>query len=202
MQQNKSNKKSRNNNSDQDDRSKRQQEQRGVFIDRRAKKKIALAALVLLAIILMFASLQPFFLPLSNTQKYSELGLLGSDCTVGKYPTSIIQNETFTLCGYLVNQMGTAQYYQVLVKLGNQSTVVSNSTYPNAIPANAPVIAQYYSTLSNNQTYLFPMNLAISQIGRNEQVIFELWSYKISSSGNGSFVYTGIWDRIWLSVAP
>jgi uncharacterized membrane protein len=170
--------------------------QKGIFLDRNAKRKIALATLVLLTIILVFAALQPIYLPFSNTQKYSELGILGPNQTISGYPTSVLQNQSFTLYGYLVNQKGTAQYYNILVKIGNQSTQISNST-----SANAPVIAQYYSSLNNNQTYVFPMNLSINQSGTNERLIFELWSYKISSSG-GSFVYTGVWDQIWLNVVP
>jgi uncharacterized membrane protein len=172
--------------------------EKGVYLDRSAKRKIALATLILLTIILVFAALQPVFFSISYTQKYSELGILGPNLTVGNYPTSILQNQSFTLYGYLVNQKGTAQYYNVLVKIGNQSTQISNSTY-----SNAPVIAQYYSTLDNNQTYIFPMNLSIGQTGANERLIFELWSYKTSSSGGaGIFVYTGVWDQIWLSVSP
>jgi uncharacterized membrane protein len=174
-----------------------QQYQKGIYLNKGTKRKIALATLVFLAIILVFAALEPVFFPFSNTQKYSELGILGPNLTLGDYPTSVVQNQPFKLYGYLVNLKGTAQYYDVLVKLGNQSTLVSNST-----SANAPIISQYYFVLSNNQTYTFPMNLSISQTGTNERLIFELWSYKISNLGNASFVYTGAWDQIWLSVSP
>jgi uncharacterized membrane protein len=178
----------------QDSENKSSTTQKGIFLDKSAKRKIALGTLVFLTIVLVFASLQPIVFPLSNTQKSSELGILGPNRTIGNYPTSLLQNQSFTLYGYLVNQEGTAQYYNILVKLGNQSTQISNSTY-----ADAPVIAQYYSSLNNNQTYIFPMNLSVNQIGTNERLIFELWTFHISSSG-GFFVYSGVWDQIWLNV--
>jgi uncharacterized membrane protein len=171
------------------------QSSKGIFLDKSAKRRIALGTLVFLTIVLVFASLQPIVLPLSHTQKYSELGILGPTLTLGNYPTRVLQNHSFTLYGYLVNQEGVAKYYNVLVKLGNQSTQISNST-----SADAPVIAQYYSALSNSQNpYVFPMNLSINQAGTNERLIFELWSYKVSKSGD-NFTYTGDWDQIWLNV--
>jgi uncharacterized membrane protein len=168
--------------------------QKGVYLDRSAKRRIALGILIFLSILLVFAALQPIFFPLSNNQKYSELGLLGPDLKIGGYPTNVFVNQQFTLYGYLVNQEGAAQYYNILVKLGNQSTQISNTTY-----ATAPVISQYYASLNNNQSTIVPMTLSITQTGTNERLIFELWTYHVSGSG-GSFVYSGVWDRISLNV--
>jgi uncharacterized membrane protein len=168
--------------------------QKGIFLDRRARRKIALATLAFLTIILVFAAMQPIFSPFSTNPKYSELGILGTNMTVGSYPRNVLQNQAFTLYGYLVNQEGSVRYYNVLVKLGNQSTQISNST-----SSSAPLIAQYYYSLDNNRTYIFPMDLSISQTGNNQRLIFELWSYHRSSSG-WAFSYTGVWDQIWLNV--
>jgi uncharacterized membrane protein len=167
--------------------------QKGIFLDRSAKKKILLATLVLLTIILVFAALQPIVFLFTNTQANSQLGILGPNKTISGYPTNIVANQSFLLYGYLVNQEGNARYYNILVKLGNQDTPVSNTTY-----ANAPVITEYYHALDNNQTYVFPMNLTISQTGIQERLIFELWIYEPSSS---SWSYTGVFDQLWLNVA-
>jgi hypothetical protein len=82
--------------------------------------------------------------------------------------------------------------YQLLVKIGNQATTVTNTTF-----ANAPVIATYWRILRNSETWLFPMNLSVNRSGTNTRIIFELWSYNVPNSG---FEYTGLWNQILLNV--
>lgn len=166
-----------------------------MYFNRKSRRNVGLAILVFMTIVLLFAALEPVFYPLSNGQRYSDLGVLGESHTVGNYPTSVAANQPFTLYGYISNSEGTVQHYNVLVKLGNQSTIVSNST-----SAAAPVIASYYAVLDENQSTTFPMQLSLGQSGLHERLIFELWSYHHSSSSGWASVYTGDWDQIWLNV--
>ena len=79
-----------------------------------------------------------------------------------------------------------------MVKLGNETTEVSNTTF-----ANASLLATYWRVLAKGETWLFPMNLTIANVGTNIRLIFELWSYNPSVS---SFVYKGLWNQVWLNV--
>src|SRR5713101_9046879 len=93
-------------------------------------------ALVLVTILAVFVAVQPL-IP-SYAEPFSELGILGRTKTLGGYPTNLISGQGFILYGYVGNHEGVVTYYKVIVKLGNQDTVVSNSTY-----ANVPTLSAY-----------------------------------------------------------
>jgi len=153
-------------------------------------KETASIALVLVTVLAVFAAVQPI-LP-TNNQPFSELGILGPTRTIGGYPTSVVAGSPFLLYGYIGNHEGVSSFYQLLVKAGNQTTQISNSTY-----AQAPVIFTYSHVLANNQSTTFPLNLMLSSQGTNVRLIFELWSYNVTSS---SYAYTGLWNQLFLSV--
>jgi len=166
----------------------------GFSLNRGGRRKVAVAALLVLALVLSVSALQPIYSPFPNTQGNSQLGLLGPNRIASGYPTNVTQSKPFLLYGYLGNQFGTAELYHLVIKLGNQTTLVNAS-----IPAEAPVVSQYYFVLDRNQTSVFPMELSLSRPGIQEKLIFELWSYQHSDLGPG-FVYTGVFDQIILNV--
>src|SRR5260370_36175115 len=153
-------------------------------------KRIATVILASLTIIIVVAALVPF-LPVRD-QKYSELGILGPNQTASDYPTNVPANQSFLLYGFVENHQGNVQDYELQVKLGNQSTRVTNSTY-----ATAPILATYWHILRENETWTFPMNLSVNRAGNETRIIFELWSYNVPTS---DFQYTGLWHQIWLNV--
>ena len=155
-----------------------------------ANKETASVVLVLVTILAVFAVVQPL-IP-SNSQKFSELGVLGPNQTISGYPTSVTVGQQISLYGYVGNHLDEPSYYQVLVKLGNQSTQISNST-----SASAPELSTYYHVLANNQSWIFPINLTMSKNGINQRIIFELWAYNDTTS---SFTYTGLWNQLWINV--
>jgi uncharacterized membrane protein len=148
------------------------------------------AALALVTVIAVFAAVQPL-IPASG-QQFSELGILGPNQTVGGYPTSVVAGRPFLLYGYIGNHEGVSSYYQFLVKVGNQTTQVSNSTY-----AVAPLIFTYSRVLANNQSTTFPLNLTLSSQGTDVRLIFELWSFDVATS---NYTYTGLWNQLFLNV--
>jgi len=148
---------------------------------------IILASITILIVVTSLAPLIPVRQP-----RYSELGILGSDQTAKGYPTTVAANQSFLLYGFVENHEGNVENYHLLVKLGNQSTVVSNATY-----ADAPVLATFWRIVRESETWTFPMNLTLNQAGNNTRIIFELWSYGVPASG---FEYTGLWNQIWLNV--
>ena len=153
-------------------------------------KETAGLALALVTVLAVFAAIQPI-LP-ANSEPFSELGVLGPNKTIGGYPTSVVAGHSFLLYGYIGNHEGASGYYQFLVKVGNQTTQISNSTY-----AQAPVIFTYSHVLENNQSTTFPMTLTLANQGINVRLIFELWSYSVATSG---YVYTGLWNQLLLNV--
>jgi uncharacterized membrane protein len=157
------------------------------LIDEQAK-----AAVVGVIVIIAAVNASSFFLANRVTEPFSELGVLGPTQKISGYPTTLTVGQEFLLYGYVGNQEGTLNYYQVLVKLGNQGTTISNSTY-----ASAPQLSSYGLVLANNQSSIFPVRLFIDNPGLNQRVIFELWMFNDTSS---KFAYTGLYNQIWVNV--
>jgi len=153
-------------------------------------KETGVLALAVITILAVLAAIYPI-LP-SNGEAFSELGILGPGQKIGGYPTSVAVGQTFTLYVYVGNHEGGAEYYQVLVKEGNQATVVSNST-----SANLPPVLTNSLVLGDNSSSVFPVTIFMSTAGLNQRLIFELWMLNSTSSGFG---YTGLWNDIWLNV--
>jgi len=153
-------------------------------------RETASVALVLVTVLAVFAAIQPL-LP-ANTEPFSEIGVLGPTQAIGGYPTSVLAGTPIMLYGYIGNHEGVSGYYEFLVKAGNETTQISNSTY-----ARAPVIFTYSHVLDNNQSTTFPLTLTLSNAGTNVRLIFELWSYNVTSA---SYYYAGLWNQLLLNV--
>jgi uncharacterized membrane protein len=153
-------------------------------------KEVAAVLLILLAIVGIFVALQPL-LP-STAEKFSELGVLGPNQTIANYPTILKTGQSFQLYGYVGNHEGQVEYYKLLIKLGNQGTLVTNAT-----SASAPVVLTNSHVLEDNQSWTFPINMALNKTGTNLKLIFELWTYNETVS---NFTYTGLWDQLYVNV--
>ena len=63
---------------------------------------------------------------------------------LGDYPSAIVASQSVTLYGYVGNQMGIPMYYDVMVKLGDNTTTidpVSRSRLFNNSAALYPIMA-------------------------------------------------------------
>ena len=121
------------------------------------------------------------------------MGVLGPGQKIAGYPTSVAVGQQFTLYVYVGDHEGLAAYYQVLVKEGNQATVISNST-----SANLPPVLTNSLVLQDNSSTIFPVNLSMTTAGLDQRIIFELWMFNSTSS---TFAYTGLWNQLWLNVS-
>jgi uncharacterized membrane protein len=148
---------------------------------------LALAVVTMLAVLAAISPILP-----ANGENFSELGVLGPSQTISGYPTTVTTGQQFTLYVYVGNHQGEPEYYQVLVKEGNQATVVSNST-----SADLPPVLTSPLVLGDNSSTIFPVNLAMNTAGLNQRLIFELWMF---NSTTASFGYTGLWNQLWINV--
>jgi len=146
---------------------------------------IALAVTVLLA----FISVSGLLIPRSQGEQFSELGILGPNMQLGDYPSQVVASDTIHLYGYVGNQMGQPMYYTVMVKLGDNNTAVN--------PADIAPIQQYSQVIANNQTWTFPVNLKLTEVGDNQRLLFELWTYNQTINTKQ---YHERWGQIWLNV--
>ena len=148
---------------------------------------LALAVVTMLAVL---AAVYPI-LP-ANSEPFSELGVLGPGQQIGGYPSTVTVGQGFSLYVYVGDHEGAVEYYQVLVKEGNQGTTISNST-----SANLPPVLTDSLVLRDNSSTTFPVSLSMSTAGLNQRLIFELWMFNTTTN---SFGYTGLWGQLWINV--
>ncbi len=149
-----------------------------------------LCAIVLcILVVVAFISISGLILPKNQGEQYSELGVLGPNMMLGDYPSQMVASETIHLYGYVGNQMGQPMYYTVMVKLGNNDTVVN--------PASITPIKEFSQVVPSNQTWTFPVDVTLTKAGDNQRLIFELWIYNQTLNQNQ---YQDRWGQIWLNV--
>jgi uncharacterized membrane protein len=153
-------------------------------------KEVKIAAYAFVTGLAVFALLQPVFF--TSETGYSEIAVLGPDKNLSGYQSLLHVSEPFKLYGYIENHEGFAVYYDYVVKLGNQSTTVSDTT-----PSDAQIISQNYQVVLNDQNYTFEMILTLNKTGLNQRLIFELWMF---STKEMQFVYSGLWAELWVNV--
>ncbi|MDG6933515.1 MAG: DUF1616 domain-containing protein [Nitrososphaerota archaeon] len=149
---------------------------------------------VLLAVILLLGLIgaAQYYYSHTTSEPFPELGILGPNQKIGDYPTNVLAGQNFTLYLYVGNHEGHVEYFNVLVKLGNNDSVVNGTN-----GMNAPVLATYRIILENNQTYLEPITLSLPNPGQNIRMVFELWTYNTSTN---TFTYDYIYNQLWVNV--
>ena len=149
-----------------------------------------LCAIVLgITIIMAFFSVSLIVLPRNQGEQFSELGVLGPNMKLGDYPHQVVASDNVSLYCYVGNQMGSPMYYTVMLKLGNNDTIVN--------PAPISPIQQFSQILPNNQTWTFPVSVTLSQPGLNQRIIFELYLYNQTLNQDQ---YQEIWGQVWFNV--
>jgi uncharacterized membrane protein len=148
-----------------------------------------ISALILGAIIIIsLIAITVAYLP-STKEQFSELGILGPNMKLGDYPKETVAGETINLNGYVGNHMDQPMYYTFLIKLGDNTTTVN--------PAQTSTIQQHQKIILDNQTWTFPINLTLTEIGQDQRIIFELWIYNQTINQNQ---YHERWGQIWVNV--
>lgn len=147
------------------------------------------AIVLITTIALALLAAAQFFLPKSTSEQFSELGILGPNMKLGDYPSEIVASQSVSFYVYVGNQMGIPIYYDVKVKLGDNTT--------NVNPATIAPIREYDSIVPNNGTWTFPANITLTQVGLNQRIIFELWIYNQTLN---QMQYHERWSQVWLNV--
>ena len=123
-------------------------------------------------------------------EPFSALGTLGPNMKIGDYPKTVLVNETFRLYFYIENHEGSAMFYELRVKLGDNSTIINET-----VPADLPVLQRYYAILPHGANATLPADLSIAAPAVNVKVIIEMWVH----AANGTY-YNGRWNHFWMNV--
>ena len=125
-------------------------------------------------------------------EPFSELGVLGPYGRLGDYPRQLAVGQKFNLILYVGNHEGISEYYQVIVKLGDQTQNISDTT-----PLEAPIFMTWRTILDNESNTTIPIELSLNEAGLNRRLVFELWRYDTDTH---AFIYHKRWTQLWLNV--
>lgn len=151
-------------------------------------ENISVVIALALVVIAAFIVVQPILAGIKGEQ-FSELGVLGPNMTIGDYPTSVVVGSNISLYTYVGNHMGQPLWYEVLVKMGDNSSDVD--------PLLVEPVSSLERILNDNETWINPINITLSTVGNNQRIIFELWSMNSSSE---VFEFTGRWNQLWINI--
>lgn len=151
-------------------------------------KAVALILVGLMAAVAVY----PILAESRIVEPFSELGVLGPNGKLGDYPRELAVGQPFSLFLYVGNHEGRSEYYRVLVKLGNQSSNVSD-----AVAFDAPVVANWDVLLPNESNSTIPITLSVPRAGLNQRLVFELHRFE---PGVDLFVYHQRWNQLWMNV--
>ncbi len=147
------------------------------------------AVILGITVVIALIATAPFFLPKNTGEQFSELGILGPNMQLGDYPSEVVAGQPVNLFVYVGNQMGIPMYYNVMVKLGDNNSLVD--------PAPVNSVKQYSSILPANGTWTFPVSLSLANPGLNQRIIFELWIYNQTIN---QLQFNERWGQVWLNV--
>ncbi len=125
-------------------------------------------------------------------EPFSELGLLGPGGKIGGYPKEVVAGSPSTLNVYIGNHEGKTAYYRVLVKLGDSSAVINETT-----PLSAEPIMEVRAVLTHNSSQTIPVNITLYEPATRVRLVFEMWMFNETA---GAFSYHGRWNQLWLNV--
>jgi uncharacterized membrane protein len=125
-------------------------------------------------------------------EPFSELGLLGPNMMIGDYPKEVVVGNQFQLHVYVGNHEGKTMFYKILVKAGNSTSYINETT-----PLYAQPIKEIYAVLMHNTSKIIPLNLTLYHPADNLRLVFEMWVFNETSGG---FAYHGRWNQLWVNV--
>jgi len=125
-------------------------------------------------------------------EPFSELGLLGPGGKIGDYPKKVVAGSPFTLNVYVGNQEGKTAYYKVLVKLGDNSSIINETT-----PLSAEPVMEIRAVLSHNSSQIIPVNITLYEPATRLRLVLEMWVFNETVK---AFTFHGRWNQLWLNV--
>lgn len=168
------------------------------------------------------------FVRLPPGETFSELYVLGSEHMMEDYPSNVTSGVDYLVYVGVVNHLGNAAYYEVLVKFRNETDPLPNST--SMTPSALSPLYTYRVFLDDNGTSEVPLTFSFSSTsfsggqstvgsltingvqslvdkssswdavnsGYYYQLFVELWVYGPASDG---FTYNNRFVSLWLKLA-
>jgi uncharacterized membrane protein len=148
--------------------------------DFNSEKTAVMAIAIVLVIVASTIAIVFVVWPRSGSSGYSTIYLLDDQNQAVNYPDVLVinHNNSLTVPVVVENHMDTKQYYQLQVKIVQETT---------SFPLEEDAYATYETQLKDKESWQNTVPLSINQLG-DYSVVFELWS-KDKEAETYSFTY-------------
>lgn len=130
-------------------------------------------------------------------ESFVAMGTLNENCRLGGYPTQVVMGSNITLCIFIYNHLGKPVVYQVVYKIGLDSSQLPTNTSPSI----AEPLKLWRGILEHGRNITFYVSVHIPYdnrlLNRNASLIFELW---ILNSEKEAWSYSGRWNHLWVRI--
>lgn len=151
----------------------------------------------LIAILIALSIVIVFLIYTINTypvQRFSSVGVLDGSGGTTAYPKSATVNSTLNYTISIYNHEDMTIYYRVLVKYGNESTI---NGLLNPSMNISTEITHFDMILPAELIIFHKMSFKIPEVQNNTKIIFELWKYIPLVH---QFIYSGMWNHLWVNI--
>lgn len=101
-------------------------------------------------------------------EPFSELGLLGPNKKIADYPREVVTGSSFLLYSYVGNHEGKTMFYKIIVKVGNRTSFVNETT-----PLDTEPFMVVYTVLQHNSSTTVPLNITLYSPGEGLKLVLK-----------------------------
>ena len=170
-------------------------------------KVIIIIVTSVLALIVASPALQKLLI-YPQTEFFTESWILGPEHKAENYPSNITANTAYNVFLGLGNHLGNMSYYQVQVKLRNQTQPSANSF--NRTSSGLPSLYNIYALVADNGTWELPVSFSFSytvddsnsQVNLNSLVLnsntIDLPGYSVALDPETQQYLVNLFFEVWI----
>src|SRR3990172_10726934 len=129
-------------------------------------KLLIIIVTAILALVVASPALQRF-LVYPQTEFFTESWILGPERKAENYPFNVTSGSSYDVFFGLGNRLGNFSYYQVQVKLRNQTQSGADSF--NRTSSILPPLYSMYAFVADNGTWEFPVSFSFSYVSGGDE---------------------------------
>jgi hypothetical protein len=132
--------------------------------------RVIFAVVGLVGVLLFASPTLGLVLHLPGGEKFSELWVLGPGHMAEGYPHNVYAGGEYLVYLGVGNNLGSAAYYEILVKLLNSSNALPNAT--SGVASELPVLYRYEVFLADGHVWEEPLTFSFADVVFSENVSY------------------------------
>ncbi len=139
------------------------------------------------------------------SEQFSVIYLLGSSYTFSNIPFNIKSGVTYSVYLGVDNEMGSSEYYTCVIKLGNETAILPDSTLGTA--SSLPALYEYKFFISNGATWEAPLTFQVNNLAftngecQLSGITINGINYPVSTASTWNAKQTGFYYNLFVELS-